>query len=192
MYLTTVARSLGRPPCGGLGAITACGDAGKGLLIDCWKQAEKTLGTSLDQVQLNRVSTAYQRLTRPNSLAGWTFNGRKMVWKASGLGDDVAPPDPLTIMRTAGGTNKQIVPQILVNFPPVIPQVSADTLIQAAQLPGAPGTVKAAAAQIAPQQAGIGSGIGDFLTGQWIGGVPNYLLLGGGFVLLMLLGRRKR
>src|SRR6266446_2074188 len=53
-------------PMAGLGTITACADAGTGLLKDCWKQAEQRgLGyTAISQEQLNRASTTYQRLTQ--------------------------------------------------------------------------------------------------------------------------------
>lgn len=239
MYLTTIARSLGDPPVSkhyplppvykhyplpplpkprlsGLGTTAACADAGTGLLIDCWKAAEqKGLGYSLDQAQLAKVATAYQRLTRPNSLAGWVFTGKKMVWRGGPLGDAilppdysdssgggggdsgggwvvppsyVTPPDPLTISQQ----QRSPLPPIFTNQPVVLPSVTAQTLIAAAQLPNAPAIVKQAAAQLPPSPAGVSGLNMGWFTQQMISGIPNWGLVAGGVLLLIVLGKRRR
>lgn len=245
MYVTTIARSLGdahfplppvfryfplpptpkhfplppqpRPRLSGLGTTAACADAGTGLLIDCWKAAEqKGLGYSLDQAQLAKVATAYQRMTQPNSLAGWVFTGKKMVWRGGPLGDAilpvdysdptggawagdggngggwtvpesyVTPPNPLTIAPPTP------LPPIIAKPPVVLPSVTAQTLFAAAQLPNAPAIVKQAAAQLPASQASTLGFDTSWFTAQMISGVPNYALVGAGVVILLLLSKRRR
>lgn len=179
------------PPMHGLGTITACADAGTGLLIDCWRTAEQRgLGIALDQSQLDKLSTAYQRFQRPNSLAGWVFQNGRMTWQPSGLGDD-APPDPLAIARM----QPTKLPSSLLTYNPVIPTVSVETLLAAAQLPNAPTIVKQAAAKLQSTPAlaaSVGAGTGSWFTEQMISGIPNYLLLAGGGLLLVLAMRGRR
>lgn len=203
----------------GLGTTAACADAGTGLLIDCWRAAEhKGLGYSLDQAQLAKVATAYQRMKRPNSLAGWVFTGEKMVWRGmgdailpdpmspdawygsdqGGSGSDggsgwvvppayVTPPDPLTI-----AVNKTPLPPIVYQSSPVLPSVTAQTLFAAAQLPNAPAVVKQAAAQLPASAASVGGLNMGWFTQQSISGIPNYLLVGAGVVLLILVAKKRR
>lgn len=236
MYLSTIARQLGRyapPGRGSLGTIAPCADAGTGLLIDCWRAAEqKGLGYALSQSELSKVATAYQRIMRPNSLAGWVKSGNRMVWKPSGLGsfrrrggmgDDsllvdnfdngdmpgaggswvpgaqtpitpppsyITPPDPFTI--AAGQPSKPV--DLTKWFPPVLPApVTPQFLLQAAALPNAPASVKAAvpAAQAALAQQASTFDFG-WLTQQMISGIPNYALVGAGLVVLLMLGKRRR
>lgn len=81
----------------------------------------------------------------------------------------------------------------MINFSPAIPTVTAQTLIAAAALPNAPTNVKAAAAQLAASGAGATSSISSIFTGSAIAGIPNYLLIGGGLLLvLMFAGRGRR
>lgn len=183
----------------GLGTTAACADAGTGLLIDCWRQAEhKGLGYSLDQAELAKVATAYQRMTRPNSLAGWVFDGRKMVWRGGALGDDVltpppsyvTPPNPLTIAQSQPSPLPSVTAITPSEMQAMIPAVTAQTLLAAAQLPNAPTIVQQAAAQLPPQQAGFD--ITSWFTGQTISGIPNYALVGAAVVVLMLLSRGRR
>jgi hypothetical protein len=182
-------------PAKSLGTTAACSDAGTGLLIDCWRQAEQRgLGIALDQAQLSQAATSYQRITRPNSLAGWVRSGNRMVWQRSGLGDGVitpasyeTPPDPFTIAQQQPSKAVDLTKW----FPPVVPAVTPDFLLRAASLPNAPAVVKQAAAQLPPQQASMGAGITDWLTAEMISGIPNYALLGAGVVVVMLLSKRR-
>jgi hypothetical protein len=212
-----------------LGTSSACADAGTGMLADCWRAAVAKGLSGVDQATLTRLSTAYQRLTRPDRLAGWERTSRGMQWRgmsgvrlgsyiytgpmpavkkgqraptliASGtLGDlplyaqpatdasydnyleddPVAAPDPLTISPA------RKPPTWLTSFQAQLPLVSASALLQAAQLPNAPGIVRQAAAQLPAQ---------SWFTQSMIGGIPNYLLLGGGGLLLLLAagGKRRR
>lgn len=228
----TVCVDCGHP--GGLGTTAACSDAGTGLLIDCWRQAEsRGMGIALDQEQLSRAATTYQRLMRPGSLAGWVKSGNRMVWKSSGLGsyrrrrggmgDDsllvdnfdsdlpgaggswagpqtqtpimvppsyITPPDPLAIAQSQPSKP----PDMTKWFPPVVPAVTPQFLLQAASLPNAPAAVKAAAASPAVQAAAAQQASTlnfGWLTQQAISGIPNYALLGASVVVLLMLSKRR-
>ena len=101
----------------------------------------------------------------------------------------VPPPDISAIIAQQTPSK---IPSSLINFSPAIPTVTAQTLIAAAQLPNAPANVKAAAAQVSAGGLGASS-LGSIFTGSAIGGIPNYLLIGGGLVLvLMFAGRGRR
>lgn len=207
MYLNMTSRSLGavgpQPD--------ACKDAGTGLLIDCWNAAQgQGLGLLIDQSQLSRLSAIYERVG--NQVRN--RNRRQGLNGVCGLGDD-APmtvstdiaPDWLQMEQNIGpyaGTEKaKPISSIITSEIATLPTITAENLMKAALLPNAPAIVKQAATQygtahpsMAQPTLSAGSGgsadLGWF-TQQMIGGIPNYLLLGGGaIVLVLLLGRRKR
>jgi hypothetical protein len=184
------------------------------------KKGLSGLGTAVSQAQLSKLATAYQRLVSPRRLAGlgkWVFSGNGMAWQP-GMGDDstdapawdpswldapspqtpivvppsyVPAPDISTIMASQPPAKQ---PAWLTNWinTPVLPTVTAQTLIAAAQLPNAPTNVKAAAAQVQASGAGVSS-LGSLFTGQMISGIPNYVLMGGGLlVFVMISGKRGR
>lgn len=199
----------------GLGTITACQDAGTGLLINCWNAAtEKGLGRTLSQDQLNRLSTAYQRITRPQFLAGWTLNKQgRPVWKGlRGLGadiydpvsgtyvpDDSTSPDPIIVQTDPVPPSPLSIPSgplpaIISNYKPALPTVTPQTLLAAAALPNAPAIVKQAAAQLPPGSASMFPGFSTaWFTQSMIAGIPNWGLLAGGALLMVLVaGKRRR
>ena len=228
-------RALGHVYLGRLGTIPACQDPPTGMLIDCWNAAVAKGLSGVDQATLNRISTAYQRLTRPDRLAGlrgWVpRRGGGMTWvhNRRPLGDitDFAdtfdpgslinapvpqPPSSGTITDAQGNqipapawvvpsdlppspigiiTQPAPPPRILENLQPTLPVVSAQTLLAAAALPNAPAVVKQAAAQLPP---GAGSSLSSIFTGSAIAGIPNYLLMGIGLFLVVIMasgGRRR-
>jgi hypothetical protein len=75
-------RALGHVYLGRLGTVPACQDPPTGLLIDCWNAAVAKGLNGVDQETLTRLSTAYQRLTRPGRLAGL---GRWVPAKRGGM-----------------------------------------------------------------------------------------------------------
>ena len=76
---------------------------------------------------------------------------------------------------------------LFANAPVPLPGVSAATLLQAASLPNAPAVVKQAAAQYT-----AANPASTFLSGSAIAGIPNYLLLGGAGLLLVVMMSSKR
>lgn len=190
-----------------LGTILACGDVypGGGTLADCWRAAEQKglagLGAHITQDQLSKLSTAYQRITRPNRLAGlgvWSFNGRKMVWR--NLGDPINEIPNSDIAPNPFDASLYPAMPSVPSLPPmssaeVMPDVSAQTLWAAAQLPGAPPVVTQAASQLTPAQV---SQLSSYGVSWWqqsaIAGIPNYLLVGLGVVAFLSMagnGRRR-
>jgi hypothetical protein len=112
------ARALGNVYLGRLGTVPACQDAGTGLLINCWNTAVAKGLAGLNQEQLTQVATAYQRLTRPNRLAGlggWQRKkGGGVQWVRTTLGrlgqpdiiaSDLIPPDVLASGSWSGGSS---------------------------------------------------------------------------------------
>lgn len=123
-------------------------------------------------------------------------------WRALGddtpmiVQSDLPPIDPITGQSLVPGSTANIYgsnvsDQALVNSiveaPVPLPGVSSSTLIAAAALPNAPAVVKQAAAQY--QAANPAS---SFLSGSMIAGIPNYLLLGAGGILLVVLATAKK
>ena len=234
--------------------IPACQDPPTGMLIDCWNAAvAKGLnGLGQNQATLTRLSTAYQRLTRPDrltglgliqakppylprptpilpkppylprpkgTLRGWVPKpGGGMRWVSLGDTTDISI-DPLSLFSDAGTpapsggtivdaqgniipapawvvpsdipppistiTTPSPIPSILQNLQPTLPVVTAQTLLAAAALPNAPAVVKQAAAQLPATS----------WFSQSTAGIPNYLILGGGLFLMVVLasagGRRR-
>jgi hypothetical protein len=114
------------------------------------------------------------------------------LWVSSGAG--AGQPAPTAIGIPAGtvpgapvDTAGAQIAALFANAPVPLPGVSAATLLQAASLPNAPAVVKQAAAQYT-----AANPASTFLSGSAIAGIPNYLLLGGAGLLLVVMMSSKR
>lgn len=128
----------------------------------------------------------------PGSSPSWSGGSGVMVPTATGgsapapawvVPTDIPPPVSTVFQPSP-------IPPVLQNLQPTLPTVSAQTLLAAAALPNAPAVVKQAAAQLSSSGSAT-----SWFTQSMISGIPNYLLVGGGLFLVVLLasagGRRR-
>jgi hypothetical protein len=100
---------------------------------------------------------------------------RRSRRRLSGLGDDFVPdltPPDVTYPSTPF--------PISLSVPTTLPSVSPSTLLAAANLPNAPAVVKEAAAQYQSSNP-----VSAWFSGSTLG-IPNYLLAGGGGLLILI------